>query len=231
MARSKTKRSKFVAHADAGKVSALLLVPDDPIAVLVLGHGAGAGMEHANMQGIAEALAVQGIATMRYQFPYMERGGGRDRQEVTLSTIHNAVSHTIKKLPEVPVLAGGHSFGGRMTTIAQAEGPIGEVQGLICCSFPLHAPGRVSDHRIAHFADIKVPVLFLCGDRDTMMTYDLFEPAIAKMKHSRRKLATLHKIHTANHGYKVLKRTRTSPEPVFDEMARVARGWLDKKVL
>jgi len=141
----KKKRLKFKPHADASSsVDSILLTPEKPIALLAFGHGASAGMEHANMQNIATAFAERRIATFRYNFPFIHRGGGRDSNAVTLQTIRRAVAKARTLLPHVPLLAGGHSFGGRMTTIAQAELPL-EIDGLICSSFPLHAPGRVSD--------------------------------------------------------------------------------------
>lgn len=228
----KTKRIKLLPHKEATeKVDSILLSPENPVALLVLGHGAGAGLTHANMKNIAQAMGAQGFATYRYNFPFMQRGGGRDRAQVTTDTIRSAVAKGKQLSPNIPLLAGGHSFGGRMTTMAQAESPLEDIAGLICCAFPLHAPGKASDHRVEHFTNIKIPCLFHCGDRDAMMTFDLFEPVIRKMKANRKALATLHKIHTAGHGYKILKRTRTSEESVFDEMARVTREWLDAAIL
>lgn len=228
---NKKKRIELKPYSNAPQsVDSILLSPQNPVALLVFGHGAGAGMEHANMNHIAEAMASRGIATYRYNFPFIHRGGGRDSKQVTLDTIHSAVAQARKLISGVPVLAGGHSFGGRMTTVAHGETDL-EVDGLVCSSFPLHATGRSSDDRIGHFANIKVPCLFLCGDRDTMMTFDLFEPAIRKMKAGRKSLATLHKIQAAGHGYKVAKRSRVSEECVFEEMARVTREWLGSTIL
>ncbi len=139
---------EFEAHPDAGNVDAILIAPVDAVACVVPGHGAGAGLDHANMESIAGAFANRAIATLRYQFPFMQRGGGRDRAEVSYSTIRNAVKLAEKKLPGSKLFAGGHSFGGRMTTLAEAEEPPG-VTGLICCSFPLHIPGKIGDKRIS----------------------------------------------------------------------------------
>lgn len=228
----KRKRLKLKVEAkNVNSVDAILLVPEKPVALLVLGHGAGAGMEHDNMEQIACSMAAQGIATFRYNFPFIHRGGGRDSNQVTVDTIRRAVAKARTLLADVPLLAGGHSFGGRMSTVAQAESPLEGVCGLVCCAFPLHAPGKASDHRIEHFADIKIPCLFHCGDRDAMMTFDLFEPKIRKMKSGGKSLATLNKIHTAGHGYRIAKRIRTSEESVFDEMARVTRDWLTASIL
>ena len=204
----------------------MLLKPENSRALLVLGHGAGAGMEHTNMENIAQNMANNGIATLRYQFPYMERGGGRDAVKVSLATVESAVKFAQSLEPDLPLLAGGHSFGGRMTSLASAEGMLRPVKGLIFCSFPLHAPGRPGIERAGHLPDIPVPMLFLSGDRDTFLTLDLFMPLLEEIKDK----ATLHLLETGNHGYKILKRTRTNPEDIFAEMGRVAGEWVGEKL-
>lgn len=174
------------------------------------------------MQSIAEALAARGIATFLYNFPYSERGGGRDSQAVCTETIRSAVRAAHKTAPDLTLLAGGHSFGGRMTTTAQAEEPIENVAGLVLFSFPLHLPGRPDTKRAEHLAIIKIPMLFLSGTRDELATLDLLEPTIKKLgKH-----AALHLIDTANHSYKILKKTRSSDEDVFAEMAGKTLSWI-----
>ena len=180
-------------------------------------------MTHANMENIAQALARQQIATFRYQFPYMERGGGRDSVAVSLSTVRQAALKARELEPDLPLYAGGHSFGGRMTSLAAAEAPLEGVQGLIFFAFPLHAPGKASNERAAHLPDITIPMLFLSGTRDTFMTLDLFQPILDRLGDR----ATMHLLDTANHGYKTLKRTRVSQEDVFDEMARVVGEWVE----
>ena len=173
------------------------------------------------MQSIADALAARGIATFRYNFPYSERGGGRDSQAVCTETIRSAVRAAHEAAPDLTLLAGGHSFGGRMTTTAQSEEPIENVAGLVLFSFPLHLPGRPDTKRAEHLANIKIPLLFLSGTRDELATLDLLKPAVKMLgKH-----ATLHLIDTANHSYKVLKKSRSSDEDVFAEMARVTDNW------
>ncbi len=214
---------RFEAHPDKGEVSAILLKPEGATHLLVLGHGAGAGMTHANMESIAQAMAEQKVATFRYQFPYMERGGGRDALPVSLATVRNAVVEAAKLEPELPLLAGGHSFGGRMTSLAAAEEALPGVRGLIFFSFPLHAPGKASDHRGAHLPDISVPMLFLSGDRDTFTDHAFFLPLIKKLGDK----AKLHLLETGNHGYKILKRTRTNPDDIFVEIGKEVRAWLD----
>lgn len=214
---------RFIAHPDKGAVSALLLKPKGATHLLVLGHGAGAGMTHANMESIAQAMAEQQVATFRYQFPYMERGGGRDSVAVSLSTVRSAVIEATELEPGLPLLAGGHSFGGRMTSLAAAEEALHGVKGLIFFSFPLHAPGKASDHRGAHLLDISVPMLFLSGDRDTFTDPAFFLPLIQKLGDK----AKLHLLETGNHGYKILKRTRTNPDDIFVEIGKEVRAWLD----
>lgn len=214
---------KFEAHPDKGEVSALLLKPEGATHLLVLGHGAGAGMTHANMESIAQAMADQHIATFRYQFPYMERGGGRDAVKVSLATVRNAVQEATALEPDLPLLAGGHSFGGRMTSLTAAEEALPGVKGLIFFSFPLHAPGKPSDHRGAHLPDISVPMLFLSGDRDTLTKPEFFLPLIKSLGDK----VKLHFLETGNHGYKTLKRTRTNPDDIFVEIGKEVRAWLD----
>jgi len=212
----------FEAHPDKGDVSAILMVPEHSRALLCLGHGAGAGMRHHHMESIVAALAKVGIATFRYQFPYMERGKGRDSQKVSLATVRNAARKAQDLSQGLPLLAGGHSFGGRMTTIAAAEESLPGVKGLIFFSFPLHAPGKPGIERAAHLTNIGVPMLFISGDRDTFTQQDLYKGVIDNLG----EMAQLHLIHTAGHGFKYLKRTRTSTEDVYDEAARVAHSWL-----
>ncbi|MEM7372044.1 MAG: alpha/beta fold hydrolase [Bacteroidota bacterium] len=216
--------SKFLVTPEKGEVSAALLRPDSARVLLVLGHGAGAGMYHANMEAIAQALAAKDIATFRYQFPYMERGGkGRDGKLVSYTTVRKAIEAGQLAAPDLPIFAGGHSFGGRMTSHIAAENPPENLKGVIFFSFPLHAPGRPGIERAAHLADIQVPMLFLTGTRDTFVQLDLFEPLIASLGD----LATLHLLDTGNHGYKILKRSRTVAVDIFTEMAEVAKKWVE----
>ena len=179
-------------------------------------------MLHANLQNIVAALHTQQIATFRYQFPFMERGGGRDSREVSLTTVANAVSKASQLEPGLPLYAGGHSFGGRMTSHASAEGSLTHVKGLIFFAFPLHPPGKPSSERADHLVQIRVPMLFLSGTRDKLFSTDLFKPVLETLGSN----AKIHYLDTADHGYKTLKRTRQSQENVFEEMARIARRWI-----
>lgn len=180
-------------------------------------------MRSASMQKIAEALADRGIATVRYNFPFKEKGGGGvDSPKVATATVRAAVAEARRLEPKLTLLAGGHSFGGRMTTTAQSTEPLGDVTGLVLFSFPLHAPNRPDNSRAEHLDAIKIPMLFFTGTRDALNDLDLFRPVIEKLG----KRATLHTIDTGDHSYKILKKTRTASEDVFAEMARVLTGWL-----
>jgi predicted alpha/beta-hydrolase family hydrolase len=217
----KTSEIKFLATEDKGKVSALLIRPDSATHLLVLGHGASTSMRHPTLQSIAERLGEVDVATLRYNFPYSENGTARNSTATCVETIRNAVRAAHKAAPNLQLLAGGHSFGGRMTTTAQSEEPLEKVKGLVLFSFPLHLPGRPDTKRAEHLAGIKIPMLFLSGTRDELATLDLLEPTIKNLGRH----ATLHKIDTANHSYKVLKKTRQSDEDVLVEMARVLKDW------
>ncbi|MEL6675904.1 MAG: alpha/beta family hydrolase [Bacteroidota bacterium] len=218
----KQEEGRFIAHEEKGEVSSLLYAPEEARALLVLGHGAGACMRHQNMENIALAMAARRVATFRYQFPYMEPGGGRDAVAVSLSTVKAAIRTARERLGELPLLAGGHSFGGRMTSLASVEEDFPAVQGLIFFSFPLHAPGKPTLKRAEHLPDIPFPMLFLSGDRDTFTQRDLYIPLIESLGEK----ARLHLLETGNHGYKILKRTRTNPEDIFTEMGGVVDDWL-----
>jgi uncharacterized protein len=212
---------KFVATPEKGEVSALLLRPDDASHLLVLGHGASTNMRHATLQTIAERMAEAGIATFRYNFPYTERGTGRDSQEVCTATVRAAVAAAHGAAPDLPVLAGGHSFGGRMTSNAAAESPLDGVRGLVFFAFPLHQPGKPETKRADHLSAVTVPMLFLSGTRDELADMGLLQPVCKKLG----KRATLHTLDTADHGFRTLKRSRKSEEDVFVEMARTVREW------
>ena len=210
---------------DKGNVSTLTNVPDDALAMLVLAHGAGAGMAHQHMTSLAEALAVRQIASLRFNFPGRESGHGRpDSLSVCVATIELAVQRAIDLRPDLPLYAGGHSFGGRMTShYACKTGH--SLQGLIYFSFPLHPPKKPSIDRAAHLPDVQFPMLFLSGTRDSLATTDLMEATVGDLT-----FAKLHWLHTADHSYKVLKRTRTSSEHVYDEAARICRAFVVRGV-
>ncbi|HTK37621.1 MAG TPA: alpha/beta family hydrolase [Pyrinomonadaceae bacterium] len=212
---------KFLAAPEKGEVSALLMRPEGATHLLVLGHGASTNMRHATLEKIAESLADRNIATFRYNFPYSENGTFRHSTATCTATVRSAVEAARKAAPDLPILAGGHSFGGRMTTTAASESPIENVVGLVLFSFPLHMPGKPDTKRAEHLSSVTVPMLFLSGTRDQLAELDLLQPVVKNLGNR----ATLHLIDTADHSYKILKRTRQSSEDVFVEMARVVRDW------
>jgi len=220
----KAKELKFLATPEKGEVSALLLRPADANYLLVLGHGASTNMRHTTLQTIAERMADAGVATFRYNFPYMEYGKGRDSQDVCTATVRSAIAAAEKAVPELPLLAGGHSFGGRMTSTAASESPLDGVRGLVFFAFPLHQPGKPETKRAEHLSSVNVPMLFLSGTRDELGDMGLLQSVCKKLG----KRATLHPLDTADHGFRTLKRTRKSEEDVFAEMARIAREWISK---
>lgn len=215
---------KFTATPEAGEVSALLMKPEGATHIMVLGHGAGAGMRHLTMQTLAELLAENRIATFRYNFPFMEKRKSVGSPKVAIATVASAVIAAQKNCPGLPLLAGGHSYGGRMTSHAAAESKLEDVKGLIFFSFPLHAPNQPGDKRADHLSAIKQPMLFLSGTRDALASLELLEPVVETLGGR----ASLHLLDTADHSYKILKRTRESKEDIFVEMARVVREWVDK---
>jgi uncharacterized protein len=218
------RETKFLATPEKGEVSAILLRPEGASHLLVLGHGASTNMKHATLQTIAERLADLGVATFRFNFPYMEHGRGRDSQDVCVETVRSAVAAAHALAPDLPVLAGGHSFGGRMTSTAAAQKPLDGVRGLIFFSFPLHQPGKPDIKRALHLDAVKVPMLFLSGTRDELAELELLRPVCKKLG----KRATLHTLDTADHGYRILKRSRASDEDVFVEIARIVGGWASR---
>src|SRR5712675_1263745 len=167
---------------DTQRVSGLLQAPPDARACYVLAHGAGAGMRHPFMTDIANGLAERGIATLRYQFPYMEQGSKRpDTPKLAHATVRAAVLEAARLLPELALFAGGKSFGGRMTSQAQAVSPLPGVRGLLFLGFPLHPAGKPSADRAKHLADIKIPMLFVQGTRDNLAELKLLEPVVKSL--------------------------------------------------
>jgi predicted alpha/beta-hydrolase family hydrolase len=217
----KTTEMKFLATPEKGEVSSLLIRPDEASHLLVLGHGASTNMRHATLQTIAERMAGAGVATFRYNFPYMEHGKGRDSQEVCTATVRSAIAAAHRSAPDLPLLAGGHSFGGRMTSTAASESPLDGVRGLVFFAFPLHQPGKPETKRAEHLSAVTVPMLFLSGTRDELAYPDLLQSVCQKLG----KRATLHPLDTGDHGFRILKRSRKSEEDVFVEMARIVREW------
>lgn len=218
----RSEELQFEVSPKAGKVSAILLVPDQPKALYVLGHGAGAGMRHAFMETISVALAERKIATLRYQFPYMENGSVRpDPAPVCDATIRAAVATATGALPNVPLFAGGKSFGGRMTSQTQAKAPVSSVRGLIFLGFPLHAAGKPPNiERAKHLADVHVPMLFLQGTRDELADLTLMRGVCEQLPP-----ATLHIVQGGDHSFAVLKRDGRTADEVMTELANTIDTW------
>ena len=206
-------------------VSALLLVPRQARACYVLAHGAGAGMTHAFLEAVAVELGERGIATLRYQFPYMEQGGKRpDPPKLAHATVRAAVAEAHRLVPKLPLIAGGRSFGGRMTSQAQAVATLPGVLGLAFLAFPLHAAGRPSDERAAHLFDVHVPMLFIQGTRDELADLGHLQPVIERLGDR----ATLALFQDADHSFHVPARTgRKDPEVRREILDRLA-AWIDR---
>ena len=213
------KELKFLATEEKGEVSALYARPASSKALLVLGHGAGTNMRHSFMQDLSDALNDAGIATFRFNYPYSEKGGGMDGEKVRLATVRAAVATATNRADGLPVYAGGHSMSGRMFSMACAQEPMDGLRGIVFFAFPLHA-GKPNADRAGHLKDVPAPMLFLSGQRDKMAKMELLEPVVRKLER-----ASLHVVDTADHGFKVLKRRKTD-EPVLEELARVAGGWM-----
>ncbi len=208
---------------DGASVSGLLQAPRDARACYVLAHGAGAGMSHPFMASIAAGLAERGIATLRYQFPYMERGSRRpDSPAVAHVTVRAAVCEAARRLPEAALFAGGKSFGGRMTSQAQAASPLERVRGLAFLGFPLHAPGKPSDERGAHLAQVRVPMIFLQGTRDELASLELLEPLVAALGDR----AALWLFEDADHSFHVPARSGRKDAQVREVMLDVLAQWM-----
>ena len=211
-------------------VSGLLLLPPNPRALYVLAHGAGAGMKHAFLEATARGLGERGIATLRYQFPYMEQrrtestGGRPDPPAVAAATVRAATVRAAELAPGVPLIAGGKSFGGRMTSTAQAGAPLAEVRGLAFLGFPLHPPGKPSNVRAAHLDAVQIPMLFLQGTRDEFASLDLLRAVCARLGNR----AQLHLIDEADHSFHVLKRTGRTDADVLSEFLDALAAWAAK---
>jgi predicted alpha/beta-hydrolase family hydrolase len=218
-----TAKELTIAVGASRSVSALLRAPADSRACYVLAHGAGAGMRHPFMHAIAEALAVRGIATLRYQFPYMEQGSRRpDVPAIAHATVRAAVAEAARAMPGVPLVAGGKSFGGRMTSQAQAAKPLAGVRGLVFLGFPLHPAGKPSDARAAHLADVRVPMLFLQGTRDDLADPALLRPLIERLGAH----ATLVPFEDADHSFHVPARSGRKDADAFAALGDAIAAWI-----
>ena len=209
--------------AGAEPVSGLLSAPPKARAALVLAHGAGAGMTHSFLASAAEGLFERGLATLRYQFPYMEKRSSRpDSPKVAHAAVRAAVTEAARLLPGVPLFAGGKSFGGRMTSQAQAIDPLPGVRGLVFLGFPLHPPGEPSEERAQHLSDVHIPMLFLQGTRDEFAELTLLQPVCDRLAPR----ATLKLFEHANHSFHVPARSGKKDAAVLAELLDAAADWM-----
>jgi predicted alpha/beta-hydrolase family hydrolase len=212
---------------NAASVSALLLRPDSARACFVFAHGAGAGMSHPSMEVVATGLSGRGIATLRYQFPYMEKGSRRpDAPAVAHAAVRAAVAEAVRCCAGLPLIAGGRSFGGRMTSQAQAIAPLGGVRGLAFLGFPLHPAGKPSTARAAHLSELKIPMLFLQGTRDGLAELKLLESVVKGLG----SLASLHLVQDADHSFHVPARSGRNDREVMGEVLDAFKAWVSDRI-
>lgn len=211
-----------IESGSAGRVSGLLIRPPEVRACFVFAHGAGAGMTHPFMETFAAGLDARGIATLRYQFPHMEKGSKRpDPPAVAQAAVRAAVVEAGKCVPGLALIAGGKSFGGRMTSQAQANAPLPGVRGLAFLGFPLHPAGKPASDRALHLADIRIPMLFLQGTRDSLAEAKLLGPVVADLGAS----ASLHSVEGADHSFHVLARSGRSDREVMNDILDTFAAW------
>ncbi len=223
-----TKTAETVGISVDGKlsVSGLWQSAPRPRACYVLGHGAGAGMRHAFLETMAAHLAAQGIETLRYQFPYMERGSKRpDPPKVCHATVRAAVAEATRRTA-APLIAGGRSFGGRMTSQAQAEDPLPNVAGLVFLGFPLHRAKQPSDERAEHLLNVRIPMLFLQGTRDELAELKLLQGVVRRLGEP----ATLRLFEGADHSFHVPARSGSTDAQIMADMAVAIGEWVDQKL-
>jgi predicted alpha/beta-hydrolase family hydrolase len=213
--------------AKEGSVSGLVLKPRSPRALYVFAHGAGAGMTHRSMVSIAEGLYERDIATLRYQFLYMEKKSGRpDAPRLAQAVVRAAVAEARALMPKLPLFAGGKSFGGRMTSGAQAAEPLAGVKGLVFLGFPLHPAGKPGRERAEHLAQVHIPMLFLSGTRDALAELDLLEPVVKSLGMR----ATLKLFGHADHSFHVPAKSGRKDAEVLSEILDDFATWVDKVI-
>jgi len=217
-----------IAVDDALRVSGLLQTPPAARACYVMAHGAGAGMAHPFMASIANGLAERGIATLRYQFPYMEQRSKRpDTPKLAQATVRAAVAEASRRIRDLPLFAGGKSFGGRMTSQAQAGAPLAAVRGLVFLGLPLHPPRKPSDERAKHLFDVQIPMLFLQGTRDQLADLQLLQPLAGQLGAR----ATVKLFDDADHSFHVPARTGRKDSEVMNELLDALAGWIEMTIL
>src|SRR2546427_3148947 len=216
-----------IAVGERGEMSGLLLRPDGARLLYVLAHGAGAGMRHPFLEVVAQRVAERSTGTRRYQFPSMEQRARRpDPPAVAAATVRAAVMEAARVAPGLPLVAGGKSFGGRMTSTAQAEAPLPGVRGLVFLGFPLHPPGRPGDSRAEHLARVQILMLFLQGDRDEFADLKLLKPVVSGLGER----ATLHLLEGGDHSFHVLKRSGGTDAEVMGELVDAIAAWTSRLV-
>jgi len=209
------------------QVSGLLLRPPTAKALYLFAHGAGAGMAHSTMESNAQGLADRGIATLRYQFLYMEKGSKRpDAPKLAHAVVRAAAAEAVRLVPDLPMFAGGRSFGGRMTSQAQADAPIPGIEGLAFVGFPLHPAGKPGIERAEHLARIEVPMLFVSGDRDALAELDLLRPVVAGLGGR----ATLHLVSHADHSFRVAARSGRTAADAEGEALDAVANWIADRI-
>lgn len=220
-----TPARDLVIPLDDDSVSGILLVPEGAGACYVMAHGAGAGMRHAFLEATAGALATRGIATLRYQFPYMEQRRNRpDTPAVAMATVRAAIGVAGAELPGTPLFAGGKSFGGRMTSELASREALPGVLGLAFLGFPLHAPNKPDVKRSTHLYQVPIPMLFLQGTRDDLAELGRMRSICADLGPR----ATLHEVEGADHSFHVLKRSGRTDLQVLDELCDTMRQWMSQ---
>jgi predicted alpha/beta-hydrolase family hydrolase len=219
-------RSITIDVDETRRVDGLLQAPTGASACYVMAHGAGAGMNHAFMEAVADGLAARKIATLRYQFPYMQRGSRRpDSSAIAHATVRAAVAEAARLVPELPLFAGGKSYGGRMTSETQAETRLPGLRGIAFLGFPLHPPGKPADERAKHLCNVGVPLLFLQGARDDFADLSLLAPLVQRLG----KQASLRLFDEADHSFHLPKRTGRKDVDVLGELLDVLVDWLDTR--
>src|SRR5438105_932067 len=225
MLSASTPRPVTIAVDDTQSVSGLLCLPDQAQACVVLAHGAGAGMNHSFMAAMADGLAERRIATLRYQFSYMERGSKRpDLPKLAHAAVRAAVAEAARLCPSLALIAGGKSFGGRMTSQAQAASPLPGVRGIAFLGFPLHPAGQPSDERARHLAEVMLPMLFLQGTRDELAAPTLVQALVERLGAR----ATLELIDGADHSFHVFARSGRNDAQVRTELLDMLAAWVSR---
>ena len=209
------------------QVSGLFLRPANAKALYLFAHGAGAGMTHPAIESNAKGLAERGMATLRYQFLYMEKGSKRpDPPRLAHAVVRAAAAEAVRLAPDLPLFAGGRSFGGRMTSQTQAEEPLPGVRGLAFLGFPLHPAGNPGIERAEHLARVKVPMLFVSGDRDALAELDLLKPVVASLGER----ATLHLVDHADHSFRVAAKSGRTPADAEGEALDALANWITDRI-